>query len=361
MALAWLKAKWDEVMNAIAGVVQAVMPIIQGIMVTFQAAIHGDWYAFGENLKNTWNAAWELIKSALSDAWNWIVTTVGTFVGNVIDKIKNTDWLGVGKDMWQGVIDGMESLLTTAENAAVKVATAIYDAIRGFFGIKSPSKVLIDIGKNLILGLIEGITESVVGIASKVQELLGAFTKVDWLGTGKSIINSLSSGVNAAVSMLITAMNNIASRINSILTSYNWTNTGRSVISKIASGISANASLVTSAINSSISGSSSGISYTAWWYVGQNIVQYIANGIKQNATQVSAAITSLLSSAKSAADDVIANWTYSGSSSTSTATAEVASAGGETTINVNLYATVSGNVDIEAMTYQIAQKLRQYL
>ena len=361
MALAWLKAKWDEVMNAIAGIVQAVMPLIQAIMNAFTAAMRGDWYAFGQYLRQYWDLAWEAIKNGLSAAWQWIVNTVKTFIANVINTIKTTDWVGVGKAMWQGIIDGINSLISAAENAAVKVATAIYDAIRGFFGIKSPSKVLIDIGKNLILGLIEGITESVVGIASKVQELLGAFTKVDWLGTGKSIINSLSSGVNAAVSMLITAMNNIASRINSILTSYNWTNTGRTVISTIASGISANASLVASAINSSISGSSSGISYNAWWYVGQHIVQYIANGIKQNATQVSAAITSLLSSAKSAADDVIANWTYSGSSSTSTATAGVASAGGETTINVNLYATVSGNVDVEAMTYQIAQKLRQYL
>ena len=361
MALAWLKAKWDEVMNAIAGVVQRVMPFIQAIMNAFAAAMRGDWYAFGQYLRQYWDLAWEAIKSGLSAAWQWIVNTVKTFVGNVINTIKTTDWVGLGKAMWQGLIDGIKGLIGLAVNTVTGAAKAIYDAIRGFFGIKSPSRVLMEVGKDLILGMIEGIASSVVGIAQKVQELMRAFTSVDWLGIGRSIIQSLSGGVTSGVSLIITAANNIVSKINSIITAYNWVNVGKTVITKIASGVQANASVIASAINSSLSGASGGINYNAWWYVGLKIVQYIANGIKNNATLVTAAITSLLSSAKSAADNVIANWKYSGSTGSSTGTALVGTAGGQTTINVNLYATVSDNVDIEAMTYQVAQKLRQYV
>ena len=93
-----------------------------------------------------------------------------TLLTSVIDGIKSIlSKLGeIGKNIVQGLWNGIKNAKDWLLNKIKSFATTITDGIKSFFGIHSPSTVFRDeIGKNLMLGLANGITgnEGVVSMA----------------------------------------------------------------------------------------------------------------------------------------------------------------------------------------------------
>jgi len=360
-AIEWLKTKWDEVWNAILAIVQRVQPMIDALLKAFIAAQEGDWYAFGQHLRQFVDLLWADVKTAFSNAWEWIKTTVTNFVNDVVNRIKTTDWQSVGKSVIDGIVNGVKSLLSNLKSIATDIGKAIVDAVKGFLGIKSPAKVFIEIGKQIVEGLIEGIGNGISTIVEAVGKLLGIFIQKDWLGTGRKIITDVTSGMVAMTSQMNNAANQLANTAASKLSSYNWTQIGRSIASQISSGVSGNSSALASAIASMFGSVSGGIGYSAWLSVGKQIVQKIAEGVKNNQGILTSAISSLMSAAYTAAYNLVQNWNLSTSSGGGTTPTPTMTSASTTQINVNVYANVSNDMDIEELAYRIANRLRVYV
>jgi tape measure domain-containing protein len=362
-AVAWLKEKWDVAWNAISAVVQYITTQIGTLLEAFQAAREGDWYTFGVKLKEIWNTAWQAISAAAETIWNNIKEKFSQWIEDIKAYFTNTDWKATGQSILEGISQGITGYMATVKKNAEATARAIWDTIRGFFGIKSPATKMIEIGKMLIEGLIDGFVGGVALVAEGVGKLVEAFKNVDWLDIGKSIVANINSGLTNSMQSLLNAANSLATQTAAKILAYNWYNVGKTVVRQLSGGISGNASILSSAISNLLSGSSSGISYSSWYYVGKQIVNYIASGVKANQSTLTGAISSLLGSAKVSADSVISNWKYSEpSSGGSQPTGTLAGATvGSPTVNVILYANVSNNLDIEEITYQIASRLRSYL
>lgn len=99
-----------------------------------------------------------------------IISAAGDVVSNFWDEIKNTDWLQLGKDILTGIGNGITNAVSTVVNAAGDAAGAIWGGIKNFFGIASPSKLMRDtVGKNMMLGWSEGISEGVRGTVNTVK------------------------------------------------------------------------------------------------------------------------------------------------------------------------------------------------
>ena len=81
----------------------------------------------------------------------------------MIDAVKSfftdTDWAAVGRNIITGLGSGIGAMTEWLKGVARSIASAALEAIKGFFGIKSPSVVMAGVGKNLSLGLAKGITE----------------------------------------------------------------------------------------------------------------------------------------------------------------------------------------------------------
>ena len=93
-----------------------------------------------------------------------------TLLTSVIDGIKSIlSKLGeIGKNIVEGLWNGIKNAKDWLLNKIKSFAKTITQGIKDFFGIKSPSRVMRDeIGKNLMLGLANGITgnEGVVSMA----------------------------------------------------------------------------------------------------------------------------------------------------------------------------------------------------
>jgi hypothetical protein len=121
---------------------------IQLIFAAFQAALGGDWHRFGELLRTAWDNSWRMIGAVLQTAWINIQNGVRTGIQNVINFFTKTDWGQVGRNILQGIANGITGGLAIIVDAAKAAASAALEAAKGFLGISSPSKVFAEeVGK----------------------------------------------------------------------------------------------------------------------------------------------------------------------------------------------------------------------
>lgn len=225
---AWeaIKAVWDIV----TGYFKAIWDTISGIFAVVKAVLSGDWSEAWEAIKgivntwadyfsNIWNsiknvfaAVGQFFKTIFTSAWDGIkavFANVKDFFDGVWQKIKSAfkfdEMLQIGKYIVEGLWNGIKNAKDWLLNKIKSFAHTITDGIKSFFGIASPSKVFRDeVGKNLMLGMAEGITgnERAVTMAmSRVQQgLANTSLATPAIVTG----NVLPYHINAASSSIPT-------------------------------------------------------------------------------------------------------------------------------------------------------------
>jgi hypothetical protein len=194
--LNWVQAFWAAHGEQITTLVQTIWDGIVAIaewfidyftiiFEAFQAAFAGDWETFGEKLREAWDKVWEAIKSIVGKAWEWIKTAVSEAVEKVKSFFTETDWLQVGKDVVQGIANGIRAGVQWAVDAIRAVAQAIWGTITGFFKGESPSKLMAELGSDLMAGLaigIEGNVTQPVGSALTAAQAITQTTQATILG-----------------------------------------------------------------------------------------------------------------------------------------------------------------------------------
>mgnify|MGYP003599217408 FL=1 len=245
---------WNIVLSVITTVMTALMPIVQtaweyikvatttamnvvlSIIQIVTGIINGDWSAVWNGIKDLFSSVWNgiiniasaganFIQSALSAAWNAIMSITTSVwnsikssisnainsakdaVSNAINSIKNSftsigdiDLFEVGKNVIQGLIDGIGSMVKAVENKISEVAGGIKDKITGALDIHSPSRWMRDmIGKNMMLGWEIGIDRN-----AKLPQL-AMQSAVDSIAlpnvTAESVLSSRVSGIGASNSV----------------------------------------------------------------------------------------------------------------------------------------------------------------
>ena len=160
-----IKAAWDFVVATISNELQ----FIQGLIRTVLALINGDWGAAWDGLKMMLGAVWDQMKEIVHLALI-VIANVITGVGATIGQI------------WQGVWDHFRSAVGTAWDATVGSVISgvarVVDVVASLPGrimaaLGNLDDLLFDAGRNVIEGLIRGIT-SMIG---KVGEAIGKVAK----------------------------------------------------------------------------------------------------------------------------------------------------------------------------------------
>ncbi|CRG02793.1 phage minor tail protein [Streptococcus pneumoniae] len=156
-----------------SGLFQAVMPIVSGVTeIAFSlikaavkiggSVIEGVVKAVSNLFNGEWKAAFDAACQIAVDIWNIIV-----------DTFKGIDLFQIGKDIINGLIDGISSMASAAWDAVGNIAGGIKDAVTGFFDIHSPSRLMIELGGFITEGLglgMEKNTDMAVNSAVNVSE-----------------------------------------------------------------------------------------------------------------------------------------------------------------------------------------------
>ena len=80
------------------------------------------------------------------------------------DTIVHTDWLQVGKNIVDGLWDGLKRSWSSLQDWFNNAVNGLVDGIKGWLGIHSPSRVFAGIGDFMALGLGEGFTKSMSAV-----------------------------------------------------------------------------------------------------------------------------------------------------------------------------------------------------
>lgn len=129
-------------------------------------------------LKTAWTNMWTNIKNAVTSAKTNVINAVQDLV-NRIGGFFDRDWWSIGRDIIQGIANGIRDCAGWLADAAWDAASSALDAAKSYLGIHSPSSVMkMEVGWNMGLGVAEGWRESLKSAASSMSMQLGEMVTV---------------------------------------------------------------------------------------------------------------------------------------------------------------------------------------
>lgn len=191
-----IKTIISTIWNAIKTIISTVLNTIKNIVSTVWNAIKSFISTVMGAIKNIISTAWNAIKNIVSSAINFVknkVTAVfnaiknaavslGNGIKNALSSafnfIKNaaSNAVNWGKDIIRGLGKGISSMVGWVVDKVKGVARGIAKAVKSFFGIHSPSRLMAGFGVNIGQGLGQGI-ESTTKLVGKASDALNNMVK----------------------------------------------------------------------------------------------------------------------------------------------------------------------------------------
>ena len=135
----------------------------------------------------TWGLAQGLVK-AIPELLMIVPTLIQEIFKKLKNTIKGTDWLQLGKNILNGVLNGMLNFGNVVKNTIKKLGNKIVGGIKDFFGIKSPSRLMRDeVGKFVAQGIGVGFEDELDSVYNDMQRAID-------LETDKMTANVQASG-----------------------------------------------------------------------------------------------------------------------------------------------------------------------
>ncbi|KKW13420.1 MAG: hypothetical protein UY48_C0001G0041 [Candidatus Gottesmanbacteria bacterium GW2011_GWB1_49_7] len=154
-------AKVQEIWDGILAIFDFFAAQFKTLFEAFQLALEGDWRAFGEKLREGWDRAWNAFKEVVTTFGTWVGGQITILIDNIRTWFTETDWAAVGTSIIQGIANGITAAAGIIKDAALRAAAAAFEAVKGFFGIDSPSKKFMLVGQSLMQGMAQGVRQNI--------------------------------------------------------------------------------------------------------------------------------------------------------------------------------------------------------
>ena len=205
----FIKAVWDLIIS----VIKLGAAIIK---VTITKAL--------QTIKSIWNTVWGAIKSTTSTVWNAIKSVISTVVNAVKTAIKSA-WSAVDRYTDQH-FGGVKKAISDNMARAKKIVSDAIAAIKRFF---SGAKTwLLQAGKDIVQGLIDGLTSKLGALTSKIESIAnkvkGITSKILGIASpskvyykiGTQIMDGWIAGIKAGAPKLYDYMVKLEKKITSL-------------------------------------------------------------------------------------------------------------------------------------------------
>lgn len=176
--------------------VKMILAVINGIA----DSLRNNKEAIKKALWNLITAVWDFLISLVGDVWNWITREGGKWLGDIVDwfiklpgKIwdaisdfgtKVFNWFGdIGKNILDGIIDGVKNIGKAVMDKVGEGINWVINGAKGLLGIKSPSRVFMQMGEYMSQGMAIGVDNDAGQVVNSVKNLAkSAVDKVKGLG-----------------------------------------------------------------------------------------------------------------------------------------------------------------------------------
>lgn len=198
------KAIFDNLKNALQSIWEGIKLVFSGALEVIKGFVNAAW----ENIKSNTSIVFNAVKSTISSIWEGIksfffttVENIKTTISNGFENMKNAvsekmtaakskiekiwnqaksflegiNLYEIGKNIIQGLIDGISSMASALWEKAKEIADMVKNTIRDALDINSPSRVMRDeVGKWIPIGLAEGINRNINAVASATNRMAQA-------------------------------------------------------------------------------------------------------------------------------------------------------------------------------------------
>lgn len=185
----WLGDVWVVVKDFTISVWNSILDFFVSIGNTIASAFNAvvDWIV--NAAVSSWNAVsnftisiFTAIGNFFSNIWNSIATFISTKLDNIFTNISNVwnnitgflkgiNLLDIGKNIMDGLINGIQSKITAVTDMVKNIGSGIKDSISSALGIHSPSRVMMEVGMYTGEGLALGLQDSVYMVEDSSQDL----------------------------------------------------------------------------------------------------------------------------------------------------------------------------------------------
>lgn len=199
LGLIWAGIQWyfntvfgfvKGIFNAVLGFVRWAWNGIKGAIINpVAAAVRAVW----DKIVGIKNA----VVNGVNSAWNWIKDQFNRFVN-------------VGKDLINGLVRGVGNAKDAVVNKVKEICSGALDAVKNFFGIKSPSRVMAQMGDFLMQGFSNGMDKAgtaVVNTAEMISQRVtdGVNHTINQVQKGATKIGGVYSGMQANINAISAA------------------------------------------------------------------------------------------------------------------------------------------------------------
>ncbi len=198
--LNFMSGLFQAVMPIVSGVTQVAFAIIQTVISVAGSVISGVVQVVSNLFHGEWRAAFEAAKQTAVDIWDAIVNT-----------FEGIDLFQIGKDIINGLINGISSMASAAWDAVGNIASGIASTVTGFFDMHSPSRLMFEKGEFVTEGIALGMVHK-TDMAVKAAEHVSEKSSIPFadVGKGKSytsnnVNNSNKSSVKNEFNVTISA------------------------------------------------------------------------------------------------------------------------------------------------------------
>lgn len=164
------------ILNVFMDVAKNVFGVVGGLIETLIGVFTGDWDRALQGVKDMWDSVWNGVVAlldglglvdAISNMWDSAMAFMRELPQKMID---------MGVNIIDGLVTGIKDAVGRPIEAVKEAAGNILGTVKGWFGIKSPSTVMAEVGVNLMEGMAEGIDAgsslAVAAMAGAGQEIL---------------------------------------------------------------------------------------------------------------------------------------------------------------------------------------------
>lgn len=147
----------------------------------------------------------------VSGVLRMVETIVSTFVASLPDIID------VGKDIVRGLWEGIKEMGAWLKEKVSDFVGGIVSNVKGFLGIHSPSTVFAGIGENMALGLGKGFTAEMQGVSAHIQDAIptpavdAVYNAAAGMVNGLAAANAGNGGGSYTINLLLQNGQQIAS------------------------------------------------------------------------------------------------------------------------------------------------------
>nr|DAP65673.1 MAG TPA: tail tape measure [Caudoviricetes sp.]DAX85570.1 MAG TPA: tail tape measure [Caudoviricetes sp.] len=202
--------------TALGGILPAISAGIKAINVAMKANVIGivvtaiaalvTWlvtlYNTNDEFREKVNAAWAAVKTVVLNAVAAFENAVDKFFDKVVEignsvvsffKSVPEQMVEIGKNIVRGLWEGIKAMASWIGEKVSGFVGGLVDGVKGVLGIHSPSRVFAGIGQNMALGLGQGFERQMQRVTAGIQDAIPTPTVDTVYNAAAGLVNGLAA------------------------------------------------------------------------------------------------------------------------------------------------------------------------